>query len=129
MVKRKARFPDVPDVLVEIVDPPNALKEIQFIVKYSGLAPASIEGQPISFRPAYVTADDDPPQDYTTEQQPQREKLMATELLFGEHVLGIGEGYDLQESMQEAAIHAVHNFYFASPENPLKAETASEAST
>ena len=113
MERRLERYPNHPTILIHTINPDNPLKEAQIILKYSCATPPPLSTKPISFREIYTTISHESPPKFSFAQiaSHSKERAVGIELLCGDSLLGVGEGYSIQEAMHEACMHMILNYY------------------
>ena len=126
----------VPAFLTLNVQPTNALKEAQLILKYSPDVPEQVRNAPLDFEKDYDFIDD---HDTLREDEKQMTELphrdakraLKGKLIAGKSVIGRGVGEDLAHCMNNAAKHMCMTYYFQCPKKaavPRRA-TSSDSSS
>ena len=110
----------VPSLVTLSVQPLNAVKELQIVLKYSHDVPKQLQGKGhlLDFEKEYTDMDHQETQveaDLAEQERPTWEgkrKVVGKLLAPGNIVLGRGIGDDLAQAMNNAAKHALMNYYF-----------------
>lgn len=104
-----------PPQIVDLVDPSNAFREIQLILKYDPFVSNELKGAPIDVDitvGAAVSVEET--NSYTQHahyQQFRQVEFKEVKLFAGHHCIGVGKGATEQLAIQEASVHALLNYY------------------
>jgi hypothetical protein len=97
------------------VDPANAFREIQLILKYDPFVSEELKGAPIDVDVTVGTSVEVAETNSTTShsdyQQFRQVEVKEVKLFAGHHCIGIGKGSTELLATQEASIHALLNYY------------------
>ena len=110
----------VPAVLTLSVQPRNALKELYIIYRYAPDVPDEVrDTSTLQFTPEYTTLDQQlrSIEEHRYEQYRQtvdEQRAVVGRLFIGnpKQLIGVGIGKDEIHALQNAAKHAIHNYYF-----------------
>ncbi|KNH09369.1 hypothetical protein XU18_0054 [Perkinsela sp. CCAP 1560/4] len=110
--RRKCLSPDLPAIILRSINPSNAFKEAQIILKYSPDVPVFLKNGKTGFKERYYTyRKKSEGGDFAGDNSGKGEQLVRIDFLCGSKILGQGEGYDIQQGIQESCIHMVHTYY------------------
>ncbi|KAH9598596.1 hypothetical protein LSM04_005551 [Trypanosoma melophagium] len=111
-----------PPVILHCIQPQNALKETQIILRYDPNVPATLSKAPIDVdqvvRRVTEVHETNPYATLYTAQQYRQVEYTVCRLYAGKRCIGQGKGDSLMEAMNEAAQHTLLNYYLK--KNPPK---------
>ncbi|ORC87633.1 spliced leader RNA PSE-promoter transcription factor [Trypanosoma theileri] len=111
-----------PPVILHCIQPQNALKETQIILRYDPNVPSTLSNAPIDvdqvIRRVTEVHETNPYATLYTAQQYRQVEYTVCRLYAGKRCIGQGKGESLMEAMNEAAQHTLLNYYLK--KNPPK---------
>jgi dsRNA-specific ribonuclease len=109
------RHAAAPPVVVRAIQPDNALREAQLILRYDPSIPAALRAAPIDFVKQFTTAQQMETERYDPlngEQQRYAPKVVEVKMMAGRDVcVGEGRGATEREAVQNASKHMVMEYY------------------
>ncbi|KAG8348104.1 putative spliced leader RNA PSE-promoter transcription factor [Trypanosoma vivax] len=112
---------EAPPILFQCIEPKNALKEIQIILRHDPNISPSLSSAPIdvdqAVRRITEVHETNPYATLYNAQQFKQTEYTICRLYAGKNCIGQGKGETLMEAMHESALHALLNYYLK--RNPI----------
>jgi hypothetical protein len=104
-----------PPMVVDLVNPPHAFREIQLVLKYDPFVADTLRGAPVdvdvSIQESVEVHETNSLAVTLDRQQFRQVQYKEVKLYAGRHCIGIGKGETEMIATQEASIHALLNYY------------------
>ena len=109
--KSRSKNKDVPSYILRAINPANALKEAQIILRYSHAVPIALRDPLINFRESHASFGSTGTAQGFGRYKLTKETLKGVDFVCNDTVLGTGTGSNIQSAMQESCLHMAQNFY------------------